>query len=102
LKNWKMKPILSRRTRVSASSDSPASAGAVDATISAGGRPVEAADQVEQRGLARPDGPTIETISPRGGPIRSAATGSDLWPLFSFSDDFRGGGRDATTRRRFA
>ena len=57
LKNWKMKPILSRRTRVSSSSDEAAEALAVDVDL-ARGRPVEAADQVEQRRLAgagRPD-----------------------------------------------
>ena len=52
LKNWKMKPILSRRTRVSSSSERPASGCAVDADL-AGGWAVEAADQVEQRRLAR-------------------------------------------------
>ena len=51
LKNWKMNPILSRRTRVSSSSDSAGERLAVDADL-AGGRAIEAADEVEQRRLA--------------------------------------------------
>ena len=58
LKNWKMKPILSRRTRVRSSSDEAVEALRRRCAISPGGRAVEAADEVEQRGLAgagRPD-----------------------------------------------
>ena len=51
LKNWKMKPILSRRTRVSASSDKIAERLAVDADLP-GGRAIEAADEIEERGFA--------------------------------------------------
>ena len=53
LKNWKMNPILSRRTFVRASSPRPSEALAVDLDP-ARCRAVERADQVEQRGLAGP------------------------------------------------
>jgi len=56
LKNWKMNPTFSRLTRVSSSSESPESARPPIRTSPEVG-PVEAADEVEQRRLARPRRP---------------------------------------------
>ena len=52
LKNWKMNPILSRRTRVSASSPKPGELGAVEPDR-ARARLIEAAQQVKERRFSR-------------------------------------------------
>ena len=76
LKNWKMKPILSRRTRVSSSSDRPARRSPSMRTSPEVGRsrPPMRLSSVD---LPEPDGPTIDTISPRGirdGHVRAPST----------------------------
>ena len=65
LKNWKMKPILSRRTRVSSSSERPASDSPSMRTSPEVGRS-SPPTRLRSVDLPEPDGPMIETISPRG------------------------------------